>query len=76
MNRELLKEAVLCLASRKILLALKGKSSMMEGLDDLLPQHGARGVGRAGPAGLMVRPFAVETDPIEEYGLSGATVEA
>ncbi len=38
----------------------------MEGLDYLLLRHGAQGAGKAGSAGLMVRPYTMETDPMEE----------
>ncbi len=53
----------------KILLTLEGEESL-EGAEDLecLLRRGARGAGKAGTGAPMVSPYAVETDPIEEYG--------
>ncbi len=61
----------------KILLTLEGEESL-EGAEDLecLLRRGARGAGRAGTGVPMVSPYAVETDPIEEYGWLGPTAAA
>ena len=64
------------LESRKILLTAEGESSLVGVRWLRLGRRGARGAGRAGTVGVTVRPYAVEADPMEEYGWSGATMAA
>ncbi len=64
------------LASMKILLTLDGESSLGEGGPSPAAWGGRGRQGGDGMAGLMVRPYTVERDPMEEYRWSGATSAA